>query len=266
MEENVKGTVEERMAGIREKDHYSYEDFLEIIGLLRSEDGCPWDREQTHVSLRPCMTEEAAEVLAAIRIYDQTGSYENLREELGDVLLQVVMHSRIAEEEGLFTMEDVVSEVAEKMVRRHPHVFGKVTANDSGQALERWEEIKKKEKEGVKDLESPLRSVPKELPALMRAPKVLKKADRLYGTAQQDIPAEEKARRKESQLRKAAKELKEAAEKLSGCVPSNRDPLISGLVGDVLMAVSEVSRICDLPQEQILNDRIEEVIERHEKP
>ena len=92
--------------------------------------------------------EEAAEVIAAIRIYNQTGNAENLREELGDVLLQVVMHARIAEEEGLFTMEDVVNEVAEKMVRRHPHVFGTVQADDSQQVLKNWEEIKKKEKEG----------------------------------------------------------------------------------------------------------------------
>ena len=105
-----------------EEKRYTYEDFLEIIKTLRSENGCPWDREQTHRSLRPCMTEEAAEVLAAIRIYETTGNWENLREELGDVLLQVVMHACIAQEEGLFTMEDVVNEVAAKMVRRHPRV------------------------------------------------------------------------------------------------------------------------------------------------
>ena len=90
-----------------EQKRYTYEDFLKIIETLRSENGCPWDKEQTHTSLRPCLMEEAAEDMAAIRIYDQTGSYENLREELGDVLLQVVMQSQIAKEEGLFTMEEV---------------------------------------------------------------------------------------------------------------------------------------------------------------
>ncbi len=85
-------------------EKYTYEDFLEIIKTLRSENGCPWDKEQTHESLRPCMMEEAAEVIAAIRILRETGNAENLREELGDVLLQVVMHSCIAEEEGIFTM------------------------------------------------------------------------------------------------------------------------------------------------------------------
>jgi len=134
---------------------YTYEDFLEIIRALRSENGCPWDREQTHQSLRPCLMEEAAEVIAAIRIFDQTGNPANLKEELGDVLLQVVMHAQIAAEEGLFSMEDVVQDVAEKMVRRHPHVFGDVEASTSGQVLENWEEIKKKEKEKQAWVESP---------------------------------------------------------------------------------------------------------------
>ena len=130
-----------------EEKKYTYEDFLKIVETLRSEEGCPWDRQQTHMSLRPCMTEEAAEVNAAIRILEQTDSCENLREELGDVLLQVVMHAQIAKEEGLFDMGDVVSEVAAKMVRRHPHVFGNLAVEGPGQALENWEEIKKKEKE-----------------------------------------------------------------------------------------------------------------------
>ena len=136
---------------------YSYDDFLEIIRILREKDGCPWDREQTHASLKPCMMEEAAEVVAAIRIFDKTGNYENLREELGDVMLQVVMHAQIAGEEGLFSMEDVVSEVAEKMVRRHPHIFGSVEADTSEKVLENWEDIKKKEKEGKSYIESPQR-------------------------------------------------------------------------------------------------------------
>ena len=154
-------------------EKYTYEDFLEIIKTLRSENGCPWDKEQTHESLRPCMMEEAAEVIAAIRILRETGNAENLREELGDVLLQVVMHSCIAEEEGIFTMAEVVNEIAEKMVRRHPHVFGDTEVDGSAQVLQNWEEIKKKEKEGKDWIPSPLREIPRELPALMRAPKVM---------------------------------------------------------------------------------------------
>lgn len=229
---------------------YTFEEFLDIIKVLRSDNGCPWDREQTHVSLKPCMMEEAAEVLAAIRIFDQTGNYENLREELGDVLLQVVMHSQIAKEEGLFTIEDVISEVAEKMVRRHPHVFGEAKADNSQQVLINWEDIKKQEKEGKTCMESPLREIPKELPALTRAPKVLKKVDRLYEPAQ-DYPS-------------AVEKLKEAADRLSEKTPAPYDTDIQRLVGDILMAVSDVSRICKLSQEQILTDRIEDMIDYYE--
>lgn len=229
---------------------YSYEDFLEIIKVLRSENGCPWDREQTHVSLRPCMAEEAAEVLAAIRIYDRTGDWENLREELGDVLLQVVMHARIAEEEGLFTMEDVVDEVARKMVRRHPHVFGDMQAKDSGQALDNWEEVKRKEKEGKTSAASPLREIPEELPALTRAQKVLKKADKLYGPMPDYGESVEK--------------LQKAVDALRGAEPASYDAGIGALVGELLMWVSNISRICKLSQEQILDDRLTEFIERYE--
>jgi len=234
-----------------EKKTYTYEDFLEIIKTLRSENGCPWDREQTHTSLRPCMMEEAAEVVAAIRILDKTGSYENLREELGDVLLQVVMHAQIAKEEGLFTMEDVVNEVAEKMVRRHPHVFGDVTVDGSGQVLENWEEIKKQEKADKLQLETPLREIPRELPALTRTPKVLKKVDKFYE------PVEG--------YEAAVQKLQEAAAGLAVLNPGDYNADVTQKVGDILMAVSNISRICKLSQEQILNDRTEELIERYEK-
>lgn len=120
----------------------------EIIERLRAEDGCPWDREQTHASLKPACIEEAAEVVSAINIYDETGNADNLKEELGDLLLQVVMHAQIAKEEGLFNLEDVCKCVADKMVRRHPHVFGDVTVSDSGEVLKNWAEIKKNEKSG----------------------------------------------------------------------------------------------------------------------
>ena len=164
-------------------DKYRFEDFVEIIEKLRAKDGCPWDREQTHDSLRPCMMEEAAEFVSSIRIYHESGSAENMREELGDILLQVVMHSVIAQEEGLFTMDDVIEEVSEKMIRRHPHIFGTVQVDSSAEVLQNWDEIKKKEKEGKSWIESPLREIPKELPSLTRGPKVLKKIDKLYKAA-----------------------------------------------------------------------------------
>ena len=125
-----------------------FEKFEEIIARLRAKDGCPWDREQTHTSLKPSCIEEACEVVCGINILDETGNSDNLKEELGDLLLQVVMHAKIAEEEGLFTMDDVIKCVSEKMIRRHPHVFGDVSVNDSGEVLKNWNEIKKDEKKG----------------------------------------------------------------------------------------------------------------------
>lgn len=232
-------------------ERYTYEDFVKIIKALRSENGCPWDREQTHMSLRPCMMEEAAEVAAAIRIYDRTGNCENLREELGDVLLQVVMHSCIAEEEGLFTLEDVVDEAAEKMVRRHPHVFGSITAETSGQVLQNWEEIKRQEKEGKTQTETPLREIPLELPALTRASKVLKKADRLYEP--------------QKSFEDSAKRLRELSERICETVTSDCDKTLSDDVGEFLVEISNISRIYKLSQEQILTDKIEEIIDKYEK-
>jgi len=128
-----------------------FERFNEIIKRLRAKDGCPWDREQTHESLKAACIEEAAEVVCGINILNKTGDPANLREELGDLLLQVVMHAVIAEEEGLFTMDDVIREVSEKMIRRHPHIFGEAKADTPSEVLKNWEEIKKKEKAGRTD-------------------------------------------------------------------------------------------------------------------
>lgn len=230
---------------------YTYEDFLDIIKTLRSENGCPWDREQTHESLRPCMMEEAAEAVAAIRIWKETGNAENLREELGDVLLQVVMHACIAEEEGIFTMAEVVNEIAEKMVRRHPHVFGSAEVESSAEVLKNWDEIKKQEKEGKSWIESPLREIPRELPALTRAPKVIKKADKYYGrprSRQADI----------SVLKKAVEILEKSDEKqMEQCMEQE--------LGDILMAVSDLASLYKKPLEQLLTDRIDDLIDNYER-
>ena len=229
------------------KKKYTYEEFLEIIKTLRSENGCPWDREQTHTSLKACMMEEAAEVLAAIRIYDTTGNYGNLREELGDVLLQVVMHAEIAEEEGIFTMEDVVDEIAEKMVRRHPHVFGDGVANTADQVLQNWDDIKKKEKG---DIPSPLKEIPLELPALTRAPKVLKAVDKFYEPT--------------GDYESVINSLEQAVQHLKECGPHTDKAQMEKLVGDILMDTSRISRMCKLSQEQILTDRIDNMIAHYE--
>lgn len=154
---------------------YTYEEFLNVIETLRSENGCLWDREQTHASLKQCMLEEAYEVIDGIEEYEKTGDYKNLREELGDVLLQVVLHAQIAKEEGHFTMEDVVHEICEKMIRRHPHVFGSAEAGNSKESLVLWEDIKKQEKK-EETLADTLNRVAKAFPANIRAEKIQKKA------------------------------------------------------------------------------------------
>ncbi len=158
---------------------YTYEDLLKIISDLRGENGCPWDRVQTHDSLKPCLIEECYEVIEAIDRRDD----DNLAEELGDVLLQVLMHSQIAAEENRFDMQDVVQGLSEKMIRRHPHVFGDAEAGTPEEGLRNWEDIKKQEKEAKTETPDKgiLRSVPKAFPALTRAQKVQKKAEKEYG-------------------------------------------------------------------------------------
>ena len=124
-----------------------FEEFEEVIARLRAPDGCPWDRAQTHISLKKPCIEEAAEVICGINILEQTGDPDNLKEELGDLLMQVVFHAQIAEEEGLFTMDDVIQTVIDKMVRRHPHVFGDAKVTSPEESLALWNAIKKQEKE-----------------------------------------------------------------------------------------------------------------------
>lgn len=131
-----------------------FEELQNIMARLRAPDGCPWDREQTHFSLKAACIEEVAEVICGINILEDTGDSDNLKEELGDLLLQVAMHAQIAEEKGLFTMDDVIQGINEKMIRRHPHVFGEETVSDSGEALDKWSDIKKKEKAGKEWAES----------------------------------------------------------------------------------------------------------------
>ncbi len=128
---------------MEQEKRYTYEELLGIVAELRSDHGCPWDKAQTHESMIPCLRDECEEAVEAIENRDD----ENLCEELGDVLLQVLMHSQIAAEEGRFTIADVVDGLAAKLVRRHPHVFGDVTAVTPEEGLASWEAIKKKEKE-----------------------------------------------------------------------------------------------------------------------
>lgn len=152
----------------KKKDFY---EFCEIIAALRAPDGCPWDREQTHQSLSKHLLEEAYEAKDAI----DEGNPEKIADELGDVLLQIVMHAQIGKEEGTFTIDDVTDAVSTKMIKRHPHVFGDVIANDSEKVLENWEEIKKAQR-GQNHVYEALEGITPSLPALSKAVKVIGKA------------------------------------------------------------------------------------------
>ncbi len=153
------------------KKEYTVKDLRKIMEILRSEDGCPWDREQDHKSIRNDLIEETYEAVEAI----DCSSKEMLLEELGDILLQVVFHSRISEEAGEFTFDDVVTDICKKLIVRHPHVFGEVKVESSADVLVNWDAIKKETK-GQETLKDTLRAVSPSLPSLMRAAKVSKKA------------------------------------------------------------------------------------------
>jgi len=155
---------------LSKRETRSYEELRAVVARLRAPDGCPWDREQTHASLRPYVIEEAYEVLAVL----DSGKTDGLPEELGDLLLQVVLHSQLAEEAGEFEMADVLEGLAQKLIRRHPHVFGDVQLETSGQVVTQWDEIKKRERD---DDASALANVPGAMPALSYAQTLLRRAE-----------------------------------------------------------------------------------------
>lgn len=166
-------TSEETLAALRSKAHYDVNDLLHIMQVLRSENGCPWDKEQSHQSIRQDLLEECYETCEAIDM----NSVPMMREELGDVLLQVVFHCQIEREQGNFTFEDVCDEVCQKLVVRHPHVFGEVQADTSEEVLKNWDSIKKETKHQETAADT-LNGVCKALPALMYAQKLGKRAAR----------------------------------------------------------------------------------------
>lgn len=159
------------MVDFQYKDSYDVNDLVEIVRILRSPGGCPWDAEQTHESIRRDFLEETYEVTEAI----DEGSTEHLKEELGDVLLQVALHTRMEEEQGNFNLNDVADGVCKKLIYRHPHVFGDVSVSGTGEVLTNWDALKRKEKHQATHTDA-LNSVARSLPALWRAEKVQKKA------------------------------------------------------------------------------------------
>lgn len=161
----------EKAAALMKKEKYDFYDLVVIMELLRGEGGCPWDAEQTHESIRKNFIEETYEVVEAIDAKDT----KLLREELGDVMLQVVFHTQMEKEAGAFDIDDVANDVCAKLIHRHPHVFGEVDADTSDEVLKNWEAIKNQEKSRV-TLYEKLKSIPPMTPALMRSQKVSTKS------------------------------------------------------------------------------------------
>ena len=167
-------------------DLQDIENLLRIMARLRSPDGCPWDREQDHQTIAPDLLEESAELLEAIETHDDEG----MLEELGDLLLQIVFHSQLARERNAFDFHDVVRVLSEKLIRRHPHVFGNSNAKDIDVIWEQWERIKKEEKSGTDhERKSALDGIPPTLTALMRAQKLFKKANKAKLLDPEEIPS-----------------------------------------------------------------------------
>lgn len=223
---------------------YSFNEFMDIIRKLRSKDGCPWDREQTHESLKTCLLEECYEAIEAINNKDK----ENLCEELGDILLQVALHSVIAEEANEFTIDEVIDAEAEKMIRRHPHVFGDTVANDSAAVIRNWEAIKDKEKK-PSGIAQEFASVPKALPANIRAEKIQKKAAK----SGMDFEGHEQA------FQKVYEELQE----LSEAIQSGDQDKIFEEFGDAMFSMINLSRHLQLNAENSLTNATNKFINRY---
>lgn len=226
-----------------QKEHYQVYDLVRIMSLLRDRDGCPWDLEQTHQSIRKNLIEEAYEVVEAIDA-DNPGM---LCEELGDLLLQVVFHSRISEETGDFSIDDVADGICKKLILRHPHIFGDVAVNNSNQVLENWDEIKKKEK-GQTTVSQTLHSVPKLLPALMRSQKVQKRAAK-SGFDYPDAVM-------------ALADLESEIAELKAAMARQDSPSCCEELGDVLFSAVNVARMLDIDAEESLTASCNKFIKR----
>ncbi len=229
-----------------EEKKYTLDDLVQVIRILRGENGCPWDRVQTHASIRQDMLEEAYEAADAI----DKGDMENLCEELGDVLMQVVFHAEIEAERGGFTIEDVIRGICEKMVYRHPHVFGngEVQADTAEQVLVNWEELKKKEKHTETQTEV-MKNVPDALPALIRARKVQKKAADVGFDFPDALGAIQK-------VYEEIQELEESVKLENGTEEEE--------FGDILFALVNISRFLKINPEFALTKAIKKFINRFE--
>src|SRR5947208_6465216 len=218
----------------------SFSKLREIVTQLRAPGGCPWDREQTNESLLPALIEEAYEVAGAVRAENDA----NFREELGDLLLLIIMHAEIAREASRFDIQNVLSDVTEKLVRRHPHVFGKSDARDSGAVLKQWESIKRAEKTRRHYLDG----LPAALPALMRAQKAQSKAARVNFDW--------------TELRDVIAKIEEEVAEAKSAISSQDRQAIEDEIGDLLFAVVNLARKCKLDAESTLQTATDKFVAR----
>ena len=232
------------MVDFQYKDSYGVKDLEEIVRILRAPGGCPWDAEQTHQSIRRNFLEEAYEAVEAI----DEGSPEHLEEELGDVLLQVVMHARMEQEAGRFDLDGVADGICKKLIYRHPHVFGDVAVSGTGEVLSNWEALKRKEKGQATNTDA-LEAVARALPALWRAEKVQKKA-RKAGFDWPDVSgALDKLSEELEELKTAAAEGTNVEEEL----------------GDLLFSAVNAARFLKVDPEDALNGATDKFIGRFRK-
>jgi MazG family protein len=225
----------------------SFERLCEIVAKLRAPGGCPWDCEQTHESLLPALIEEAYEVAGAVRAKDSA----NFREELGDLLLLIVMHAEIASESDRFDINGVLKDVTEKLIRRHPHVFGRSDARDSGAVLKQWESIKRAEKMGKPAGDAGghyLDDLPAAIPALIRAQKAQSKAARVNFDW--------------TEVRDVIAKVEEEIQELKQAVPEQDRKSIEDEIGDLLFAAVNLARKCKLDAESVLQAATDKFVRR----
>ncbi|MCM1226911.1 MAG: nucleoside triphosphate pyrophosphohydrolase [Clostridium sp.] len=234
------------MVNFQKKENYNIDDLREIMAILRCPEGCPWDREQDHKSIRNDFIEEVYEAVEAIDLDDNA----LLREELGDVLLQVVFHCRIEEEKNSFDFDDICDELCKKLIVRHPHVFGDISVSDSEEVLKNWDSIKKQTK-GQETYTDTLKAVAASLPSLMRAQKVGKRAMR----AGMDFDCLDDA----FECVKA-----ETAELETAIKSKNKDDIFEEF-GDLLFSCVNVARHLGIDAEEAMTRATEKFIERFEK-
>lgn len=230
---------------VKNKRNYDFNDLIHVMGRLRGEDGCPWDREQTHTSLKKYLIEESYEVIDAIEKDD----IDAICEELGDVLLQVVFHSQIGKEFGEFDIKDVINSITKKMIERHSHVFGDDRCSTAEDVLINWEEKKIKEK-NIKSYTESLKAVPKGLPALMRSSKVQERAAKV-GFDWDNI---------KGPLSKVKEELCELLE----VYDTKEYDKIKEELGDLLFSIVNLSRFLNINSEEALTGTVEKFIKRFE--